>query len=1204
MSVAKDAATIEQFRAFRRMNLDAWRSKPDPEQFKNLDSNLKKNTAFIKKCRASLGQDALAQLKRDIKQLKLEKYVSEIVTAIPEGLQRCKREADVTAAVEIVSLLHQRFADTFSVPLVQQLQRAMAPTPKAHLASLSAEQREREETARVSKQRILGRIFVDLWLVGIFAGIDGGKEKERNIRIDDHVVFQCFYNLLKDDADHINLLLATSFTRYYGLQILNIAARKVRKTADGQDATTNIESSKEESLKLYPDDIISNELRQKYLNLFTEYYHSVAKHLVRDYRYMKRLERRNNEWAIARGEITEETRQNFDRVVKNYEKLQSSTQSLADYLDKDLPELPVEEDTSVGVSLVKAGGRDEDETDMGNGVWEDEDSRLFYESTLDLKNAVPAILLEGRKNKKESTANTVNDEPAELSQDTQATIDEASQPSSKLTSTATADAHEVEEAMRQMMERMGVAEEGDEDEDNDDADDAANPDSLFNQHLDEATATTANDEEKTVDEGGMAASGKIGTSAKLDSLLARLPTMNNRELIDRAAIDFCFLNTKGSRKRLAQALYNVPRTRLDLLPYYARLVATLHPYMPEISELVLGGLESEFRYLSHRKRRQLLESRIRNIRFIAELVKFDVTPLHVAFHCFKVLLDDFSSESIEILCHLLDSCGRFLFRTPATHARTNTMLEIVMKKKQALPLDARLTMMIENAYYQCNPPEAVAREEKERTPIEQYARKLIYIDLGPRIVEKVLRSLRKFDWDDPEIVTMMVRLLTKPWKIQYSQLHLLAVLASGLYRYHSDLGVMVIDTLLEEIRVGLEKNLFRQNQRRVSVVRYLGELYNYRMIDSSIVFETLYTIITLGHENGRPAWGRICWLDLPNDFFRVRLCCVLLDTCGIYFNKGPSKARLDAFLTFFQMYCLTKSQMPMDADYMVKDLYDLLRPHMKLHATYEAAQLAVDELLMANLKAVQEATGDTSQVTGPMADPIQLPDNEEEYLEDEEEDDDDEDEEESERSDEDEDEEDDEDEEEEEDEDEDEEELPPADNDEHGTFVDPDDDNVVVVLGRKDETSIDEEFEKEFSLMMAESLESRKFERKAGTLDVAIPMHLRGSNHEPLTVDTVTPSDGQHVSFTLLLKRGNRQQTKIVDVPSDSALAVSTRQKQSAEKEEKQRLKQLVLNYEEREQAQEMQSLKRSLAQQGVHLKHSGHGRSQRGRSNPSLYEQ
>lgn len=121
-------------------------------------------------------------------------------------------------------------------------------------------------------------------------------------------------------------------------------------------------------------------------------------------------------------------------------------------------------------------------------------------------------------------------------------------------------------------------------------------------------------------------------------------------------------------------MYGVPRTRLDLLPYYARLTATLHPYMADISELVVSGLDSEFRYLSHRKRKHLLESRIRNIRYIAELVKFGITPLHIVFYCFKVLLDDFSPESIEVLCHLLESCGRFLYRTSTTHTRTSSMV--------------------------------------------------------------------------------------------------------------------------------------------------------------------------------------------------------------------------------------------------------------------------------------------------------------------------------------------------------------------------------------------------------------------------------------------------------------------------------------------------------------------------------------------------
>ena len=40
-----------------------------------------------------------------------------------------------------------------------------------------------------------------------------------------------------------------------------------------------------------------------------------------------------------------------------------------------------------------------------------------------------------------------------------------------------------------------------------------------------------------------------------------------------------------------------------------------------------------------------------------------------------------------------------------------------------------------------------------------------------------------------------------------------------------------------------------------------------------------------------------------------------------------------------------------------------------------------------------------------------------------------------------------------------------------------------------------------------------------------------------------------------------------MEVPSDSVLAVSTRSKQEAEREEQQQLKQLVLNYEEREAA-------------------------------------
>lgn len=38
---------------------------------------------------------------------------------------------------------------------------------------------------------------------------------------------------------------------------------------------------------------------------------------------------------------------------------------------------------------------------------------------------------------------------------------------------------------------------------------------------------------------------------------------------------FCYVNSKGARKKLVAALFNVPRQALDLLPMYARLVAIL-----------------------------------------------------------------------------------------------------------------------------------------------------------------------------------------------------------------------------------------------------------------------------------------------------------------------------------------------------------------------------------------------------------------------------------------------------------------------------------------------------------------------------------------------------------------------------------------------------------------------------------------------------
>lgn len=57
--------------------------------------------------------------------------------------------------------------------------------------------------------------------------------------------------------------------------------------------------------------------------------------------------------------------------------------------------------------------------------------------------------------------------------------------------------------------------------------------------------------------------------------------------------------------------------------------------------------------------------------------------------------------------------------------------------------------------------------------------------------------------------------------------------------------------MIESISFGLEQNDFRFFQRRVAEVKYLGELYNYRMLEHPVVFDTMYKIMTFGYGMSR-----------------------------------------------------------------------------------------------------------------------------------------------------------------------------------------------------------------------------------------------------------------------------------------------------------------------------------------------------------------
>lgn len=58
--------------------------------------------------------------------------------------------------------------------------------------------------------------------------------------------------------------------------------------------------------------------------------------------------------------------------------------------------------------------------------------------------------------------------------------------------------------------------------------------------------------------------------------------------------------------------------------------------------------------------------------------------------------------------------------------------------------------------------------------------------------------------------------------------------------------IRVVDTVLEDIRTGLELNLPKLNQCRVSSIKFIGELYNYQLLESNVIFRILYLLLQFG----------------------------------------------------------------------------------------------------------------------------------------------------------------------------------------------------------------------------------------------------------------------------------------------------------------------------------------------------------------------
>lgn len=263
----------------------------------------------------------------------------------------------------MISALHQRFPDTFTPLFTFQLQKALQPSTRQQLASLTDEQRDKEETTRVSRQRTYMRIAVELWLACVLrnvedgiptlasgnlegvesshdgvAGFVGSASTKTSRRKDDTpkstgvFVFAVLRDLLTHDTPHhVNLPIAVSFLKNYSQSVLGIVPRKQRAATAAQndeevDAAKAVTTS-ETVVHGDADSPVTPEVQAMLKTLVVDYATGVQKHLVKFHTNMKKLDHRNRETLFARGELSEETKANYEKVSKMYEKLLNNTQT-------------------------------------------------------------------------------------------------------------------------------------------------------------------------------------------------------------------------------------------------------------------------------------------------------------------------------------------------------------------------------------------------------------------------------------------------------------------------------------------------------------------------------------------------------------------------------------------------------------------------------------------------------------------------------------------------------------------------------------------------------------------------------------------------------------------------------------------------------------------------------------------------------------
>lgn len=323
---------------------------------RKLDSSIKRNTGFIKRLKQGINRESKAALIKDLSEVSLEKYLSEIINTAAEGLSTVpSKNEDVIAAVEVISVMHQRFSTSFTQEVFGLFLNNFASPAEDSLS-------EKEELARVNRLKCNLRLFMELYLVGLFTSIDnlGSREAlptflQRKSNRREPIILR----LMKEALNYkfkrgLSTGIATSILKRFPFLFDNDDTR-----LDVCIADENLKESLQALFKVYAGAVISRatELDSK----------------------TKKLYKEHQSCQFRTGKQTDEYIEEYNLYLPIYENFKAASEVFADSFGLDKPSFgklvdePKDDQAAVPSVITNATAL------PGQRLWENEETRKFYE---------------------------------------------------------------------------------------------------------------------------------------------------------------------------------------------------------------------------------------------------------------------------------------------------------------------------------------------------------------------------------------------------------------------------------------------------------------------------------------------------------------------------------------------------------------------------------------------------------------------------------------------------------------------------------------------------------------------------------------------------------------------------------------------------------------------------------------------------------